>query len=93
MQSQKREASNFYSSPLIQAEEKIQSGNFEPFLSHRSVWGAKTFVTLRRERAWGLVSGHQQGQNRKFQRTRGPLPSLFHSYGTPCEQMVKQQKK
>ena len=45
MQSQKREASNFYSSPLIQAEEKIQSGNFEPFLSHLSVWGAKTFVT------------------------------------------------
>ena len=36
MQSQKTEPSNFYSSPLIQAEEDIQSGKFEAFLSHHS---------------------------------------------------------
>ena len=37
MQSQETEPSNFYSSPLIKAEEDIQSGKFEAFLSHHSV--------------------------------------------------------
>jgi len=37
MQSQETEPSNFYSSSPIQAEEDIQSGNFEAFLSHHSV--------------------------------------------------------
>ena len=37
MQSQETEPSNFYSSPLIQAEEDIQSGKFEAFPSHHSV--------------------------------------------------------
>ena len=37
MQSQETEPSNFYSSPLIEAEEDIQSGKFEALLSHHSV--------------------------------------------------------
>ena len=37
MQSQETEPSNFCSSHLIQAEEDIQSGKFEAFLSHHSV--------------------------------------------------------
>ena len=32
MQSQETEPSNFYSSPLIEAEEDTQSGKFEAFL-------------------------------------------------------------
>ena len=37
MQLREAEPSNFYSSPLIQAEEGIKSGKFEAFLSHHSV--------------------------------------------------------
>ena len=37
MQSQETEPSNFCSSHLIQAEEDLQSGKFEAFLSHHSV--------------------------------------------------------
>ena len=37
MQSQETEPSNFYSSPLIEAEEDIQSGGFEAVLPHNSV--------------------------------------------------------
>ena len=36
LQSQDTKPSNFYCSPLIRAQEKIQSGKFEPFLSHHS---------------------------------------------------------
>ena len=37
IQSQETEPSNFYPSPLIEAEEDIQSGIFETFLSHHLV--------------------------------------------------------
>ena len=43
MQSQKTEPSNCCSSPLIQAEEDIQSGKFEAFLSGHSAWGCQDF--------------------------------------------------
>ena len=43
MQSQETEPSNFYSLPLIEAEEDIQSGKFEAFLPHHSVWGCQDF--------------------------------------------------
>ena len=42
MQSQETEP-NFCPSHLIQAEEDIQSGKFEAFLSHHSVWGWQDF--------------------------------------------------
>jgi len=45
MQSRETEPSAFYSSPLIEAEEDIQSGKFEAFLSITLSEGAKTFVT------------------------------------------------
>ena len=41
MQSQETEPSNFYSSPRIEAEQDIQSGKFEAFLSHHSVRGCQ----------------------------------------------------
>ena len=41
--SQETEPSNFYSLPLIQTEEDMQSGKFEAFLSHHSVWGCQDF--------------------------------------------------
>ena len=41
MQLQETEPSNFYSSPLIKTEEDMQSGTFEAFLSHHSVWGCQ----------------------------------------------------
>ena len=43
MQSQETESSNFYSSPLVEAGEDVQSGKFEAFLSHHSVWGCQDF--------------------------------------------------
>ena len=55
MQSQETEPFDFYSSPLIEAQEDIQSGKFEAFLSITHSYGAKPFITRLHKPAEALI--------------------------------------